>query len=565
MQEPILTYSEGIFFFECDYYERHLPKDAGFVFHFAPCNRKLCPVCAIGFENKKGWYTSSDDAAVKFINYADEEAHKKLGELAIERERAIAASRAKDADIIIPSPDGLSYMPFQKAGVAFASERENTLIGDEMGLGKTIQALGLINLNKEIERVLVVCPASLKINWKREAEKWLLPERFKIEIAESKLFPWYANFIIINYDILLKHRESLRDKEWDLIILDEGHYIKNSDSQRHREIVGNKKEDISPIPTKRKLVLTGTPIENRPEEIWAIWHYLDPQEAPDYFRFMQRYYEAHKEEIFMKGRGGKRRTVWKYGKPKNLDDLQYRLRSSIMIRRKTAEVMSELPPKRRQIIELPLNGNESLVQKEFEAFEAWEKAKKERENARQLEDDEQYRERIKQLKEMEEQSLAELATLRRQLALQKLPYLVEHLQEAIDSSGKVICFLYHREMVEKLQECFGAEAVHLYGGMSGPAKQEAVDRFDQDGSVKLFIASILAAGVGLNLTVSNHEIFGEIDWVPGRIEQAEKRAHRIGQERPVLVQHLVFESSLDSYMAKSMVEKMEKIEMALDV
>jgi len=120
-------------------------------------------------------------------------------------------------------------------------------------------------------------------------------------------------------------------------------------------------------------------------------------------------------------------------------------------------------------------------------------------------------------------------------------------------------------MVEKLQEHFGAAAVHLYGGMTGPAKQEAVDRFDRDPEVKLFIASILAAGVGLNLTVSNHEVFGEIDWVPGRIEQAEKRAHRIGQDRKVLVQTLVFESSLDAYMYKSIVEKMEKIDEALDV
>lgn len=561
MISPTLKYIGNVFIFECDYHERHIPKDAGFTWHIWPCSKKDCPACTAGLE--KCWYSTDYNLAVRLIDYADEEAHLKLGEIAIERKKAIEASRSREADIFIPAPDGLEYYPFQKAGIAFANERPACLIADDMGLGKTLQALGLVNLNPEIRTVLVICPASLKINWKREAEKWLLPGRFKIEIAESRMFPWYTNFVIMNYDILGKHRESLREKTWDMIILDEGHYIKNSDSQRHQEIVGNPKDGLAPIPARRKLVLTGTPIENRPEEIWAIWHYLDPGNAPTYFQFMQRYYDAQRDTIWI--RGGKRQLVWKYGEPKNLEELQTRLRSTIMIRRKTADVLSELPPKRRQIIELPLNGNELLVQQEFEAFEAMKKAKQERKNARQLENEEEYRERIKQLKEMEEQSLAELARIRRELALQKLPFLIEHLQEAIDSSGKIICFIYHREMVEKLQEHFRAEAVHLYGGMSGNDKQAVVDQFNSDPQIKLFIASILAAGVGLNLTVSNHEIFGEIDWVPGRIEQAEKRAHRIGQERPVLVQYLVFESSLDSYMAKSMIEKMEKIELALDV
>jgi len=470
--------------------------------------------------------------------------------------------------------------------------------------------LGIINAIKEINRVLVVCPASLKINWKRESEKWLIPGRFNIEIAESKLFPYYSNFVIINYDILGKHRESLREKEWDIIVIDEGQAIKNPQAQRTKEVKGSKKDGISPIPARRKLVLTGTPIENRPEEVWTIWQWLDSEKAPEtLFDFKQKYYESWKEDVWKSQqkerakvliekseiekklisindlkhrqkmlfkiqhltnradelRKAKKIKVWKYGKPKNLADLQMQLRSSIMIRRKTDEVLKDLPPKRRQIIELPLNGLNDLVQQEFEAFEAWEKARKEHENARQLESETDYRQRIKALKEMEEQSLAQLARLRRELALQKLPFLIEHLQDAIDSSGKVICFLYHREMVEKLQEHFGAAAVHLYGGMTGTAKQEAVDRFDRDPEVKLFIASILAAGVGLNLTVSNHEVFGEIDWVPGRIEQAEKRAHRIGQDRKVLVQTLVFESSLDAYMYKSIVEKMEKIDLALDV
>jgi len=235
MTSPTLKYTGGVFVMECDFHQRHLPKGAGFTWHVWPCNKKDCPACAAGLE--KCWFAVNDNTAAKLIDYADQEAHIKLGEIAIDREKAIEASRAKEADIFIPSPDGLEYYPFQKAGVAFANERENTLIADEMGLGKTLQALGLVNLNKDIERVLVVCPASLKINWKRESEKWLLPGRFNVEIAESKLFPYYANLVIINYDILGKHRESLREKEWDLIVIDEGQAIKNQKLRAARKTV----------------------------------------------------------------------------------------------------------------------------------------------------------------------------------------------------------------------------------------------------------------------------------------------------------------------------------------
>lgn len=559
-------YQHGdIFIFEANYHERHIPRDAGFHWHVIPCHKKDCPPCLA--ELKKCWWTTDPAVAQKLIQYADAPACQKLIEIKQEKERIIAHSYADDHDIDIPVPDGLAYLPYQKAGIAFALRIFNgVIIADEMGLGKTIQALGIINACPDIHRILVICPASLKINWKREADKWLVRKR-RVEIADSRFFPYFAEMVIINYDILKHHHESLREGEgWDMIIVDEGHYLKNPSAQRSKEVYGHKgkNENISPIPARRKLILTGTPIENRPEEIWALWKWIDPQNCPSQFDFMQRYYETERTQIYVRGGGGKKRTIWKYGNPKNLDDLQYRLRSTIMIRRKTEQVLKELPSKRRQIIELPYNGNKELIQHEIEVYAEYKEAVRQRQNMQEYNAEDEYRNRLAGLKELEQNKFAELARIRKELAISKLPYITQHMDDVLESVDKVIVFAYHREVIERLQDHFGNIAVHLYGGMNSTAKQEAVDRFDNDPAVRVFIASIIAAGVGLNLSISSHTIFAEIDYVPGRIEQAEKRNHRIGQERPVLIQFLLFEESLESRIAHSIVKKMEVIDQAIN-
>ena len=405
-----------------------------------------------------------------------------------------------------------------------------------------------------MRKILIVCPASLKINWLRELEKWLMPERkYFIGIADSRFFPAMAEIVIINYDILHKYYSELRSVTWQLIVLDEAHYAKNPKSRRSKQIYGGK--GIDPIPVERKLLLTGTPIENRPGDIWALWHYLDPNNCPPNFNFMQMYYSARKIQIGS-------RKIWDYSTPKNLDDLQFKLRSTVMIRRKSDDVLRDLPAKRRQIIELPSNGETGLVQEEFELFKQYQSAVKDRKNLQELGESE-YRQRIEGLKIQENERFSAMSNARKELAKRKVPYVVSHVSELIDSVGKVVLFAYHREVLEALHNHFGKESVLLYGGMSINQKQDAIDAFDSDPRIKVFVASIIAAGVGLNLIVSNHQVFAELDWVPGRVEQAEKRCHRIGQERPVLIQHLHFENSLDCYMAKKIIEKLEDIEKAV--
>ena len=140
---------------------------------------------------------------------------------------AIEQSVATTSDMEIPVPDGLAYLPFQKAGIAYACERKNTLIGDEMGLGKTIQAIGIINVVTP-KTVLVICPASLKLNWKSEMKKWLVAER-AIDVVNGggEKIPTNPDVVIINYDVLTKHTKALQSRTWGMVIMDEVHKIKN--------------------------------------------------------------------------------------------------------------------------------------------------------------------------------------------------------------------------------------------------------------------------------------------------------------------------------------------------
>jgi len=208
-------------------------------------------VKAAGFRwdpNARIWYTTDLARAAQLVKYADETCQEELVAAAYEAEM----SRMADLDVEIPSPEGLDYMPFQRAGIAYASKRDATLIADEMGLGKTIQAIGVINIDPTIRRVLIICPASLKINWQRELAKWLVPN-LSIGIANGGGWP-QTNIVIVNYDIQTKWSEKIHEIEWDLMIADEAHYLKNPESQRSEQVLGSsykKRKKAGAVPTRR--------------------------------------------------------------------------------------------------------------------------------------------------------------------------------------------------------------------------------------------------------------------------------------------------------------------------
>lgn len=531
----------GRFVARCSYEQREIPKEAGFRWD----------------REKKCWYTQDPGVAAKLTG--DPEA---LAAKITEREQvkaaAIASSRAADADVEIPVPEGLSYLPYQRAGIAYSLAHESVLIGDDMGLGKTIQAIGISNADPSIRRVLIVCPASLKLNWMREWQKWSVRE-MSIGIA-GKQWPTH-DICIINYDILKKHIESIRRVAWDLLICDESHYLKNPKAQRTQFVVGKERRKDDPgfagIQSRRRVCLSGTPIPNRPVEGWSVFHFLDPKTFDSFFPFVKRYCGAYQ------GSHG-----WDFSGASHLDELQDKLRSSIMIRRKKADVLTELPAKRRQVVELEMSSE--MADAVDAETRSWAQFEDEVQSARvavelaKAEGDETYQDAVQRLRSLTQAAFTEMSKLRHDTAVRKVPLVIDDLRDMIDQRIKVVAFAHHKDVIGAILEAFPGISVSITGDTEMHARQRAVDRFQTDPECLLFVGNIQAAGVGITLTAASNVVFAELDWVPGNITQAEDRCHRIGQRDTVFVRHLVLDGSLDAKMAKTLVSKQEIIDQALD-
>ena len=471
------------------------------------------------------------------------------------RLESLESSRASFSDIYVPSPPGLNYFPYQKAAIKFASDRESTLIADEPGLGKTLEVAGVINLNDKIKNVLIICPASIRINWKRELDKWLV-RRYNVGIVNRDYYPTTSDIVIINFDVVHKHHKTLVSKTWDLFVIDEVHFLKSKATRRSKYIFGSKRDGVEKIRAEKKIFLSGTPIVNRPIELFPIINSLDPITWSDQWSYAKRYCDLKHN-----GYG------WDYTGSSNLDELQDRLRSSIMIRRLKKDVLLDLPPKFRQVIELPMDSSMSdLVNLELREWDAYEELVDSLWAALTLskinEDEESYRDEIDKLSQQTKAKFSEIAALRERVALLKVPYVIEHLR---NFEHKVVVFAHHKSVVKKIRESFPNETVEIVGDTKMDDRQKAVDLFQNDPSVRYFIGSIKSAGVGITLTAASHVVFAELDWVPGAVSQCEDRCHRITQKGNVLVQHMVLEGSLDAKIAKSLIAKQEVIDKALDV
>lgn len=467
-----------------------------------------------------------------------------------EQARRMIASSATDCSFFPPAPPGKEYLPYQRAGIELMVREKNTLLGDEMGLGKTIQAIGLMNCLRP-KYTLIICPATLKRNWEREIRAWGTAP-WSIRIAEGKEFP-QANIVIVNYDILAKHETLLKSKKWDLLILDECQYIKNTKAQRTQVVCGNRHR--LPIIAARRLALTGTPFLNRPIEIYNVLHLLDPKEWPNMFKFAKQYCDAK-----MTGFG------WDFSGHSNLEQLQTRLRSTVMIRRLKSDVLKDLPAKRRQVIELDPDSEGRKVLRMEEKFHegifAGTGVPSQIKNGELTETE--FRNVVRFMRGGSPGAFEEMSTIRRLNGVAKIPQVIEHLEDAIESSGKVVCFAHHKEVIEALHAHFGSRSVVVAGDTPMAQRQRNVERFQNEPDLELFIGNLIAAGTGITLTAASHVVFAELSWVPGEVSQCEDRCHRIGQKESVLVQHLVIAGSIDAVMAKTIVAKQSVIETALN-
>lgn len=582
---------DGIFLWTGPKATKEIPKEAKFLWHARgghDCwnRRKGLPCTACNRNIQYKWWTNRVPRAARLLKYADKDARRALADHA----STVTASKATDGKILIPAPEDLDYFGYQKAGIHFALScfkmgKRGALLADEMGLGKTPQALGVVNAlayrASSTLNVLVFCPASLRLNWLREAQRWLVRPDWKFFVVEktTDLPPEDANVVICNYAKLSGSRakdmvRALTRRRWDILIADEIHQCRNKrTAARGKALLGywnrKKKQEEPGIihHADRLLFLTGTPMLNKPIEVQPIVGALDPKTFGHMMRFAYRYCDAHKKGIYTSN-GYK--EVWDMDGSSNLPELNELLRGTIMCRRLKKDVLTEMPSKTRQIVVLPTNGATREVNRERKKFASFqdkmETLQADMDLAEARGDQAAYEEAVRKLDSFQGVAFTEMAAERHAVAQAKVPYVIEHVDNALDQGvNKVLVFAWHRDVIQKFMDHWGEDAVCLHGGTSMTASQEAVDRFQNDPSVKVFVGNIKAAGVGITLTAGNLVVFAEQSWLPADMSQAEDRAHRLGQVNPVLVQILVFSDSLDAQMAQTLLRKQKVQDQMLDL
>jgi SWI/SNF-related matrix-associated actin-dependent regulator 1 of chromatin subfamily A len=394
--------------------------------------------------------------------------------------------------------------------------RSAWLLADEPGLGKTATALSWARA-RDVASLLVVCPASLRLNWRREASAWWG--------GWEPALGWE----VLSYEGLTKAIGSM--PPFEAVVFDEAHYLKNPSAARTRAAFR--------VPADSALFLTGTPVVNRPMDLWPMLHGLGL--AGSRIDFGTRYCNGRRRAVPVKGGGV--RLVWDFSGASNLDALAALL-APLMIRRTKAEVLTELPPKIRQIVELPpapggrTRASAALLARVGD-WERWSD--------------------VQAFAQMPPALLQELSRIRLEDGLRKLPAAVAYIRDVIlEEDDKTVVFAWHREVLEALaRELPGA--VLLYGGMSDREKDAAVRAF-QEGEARVFVGQIQAAGTGLTLTAARTVVFVEMDWVPGNMTQAEDRCHRLGQRDAVRVLHLVEEDSIDARVTRALVRKRDMLD-----
>jgi SWI/SNF-related matrix-associated actin-dependent regulator 1 of chromatin subfamily A len=484
------------------------------------------------------WWTPDDFRAAPMYESADTpELRDRLWGML----HSYISSTAQDSTARLLAPEGLSYMPYQRAGIAYALSKNSCLIADEPGLGKTIQAIGVMNNDPYCKRAIVVSPASLKINWKREIQKWSI-RPVAVYIAsgrkpnEADVYHFFKKYpadalkvIIINYDILNGWAPFLKKSSSATLVFDEAHLLKNATSKRSKAAFS--------LPASRRLFLSGTPILSRPKEIFPLLHSIDPITFNNFFRFGMRY---------CNGRQGY--SGWDFNGSSNLEELNVLLRCKLMIRRKKDDVLKDLPPKIRQVVILSNpNPQEEIAVKKMLA------------EAGAFLNEDSPEPKVGSI------GVAELALKRHDDALLKVPQVVDYVKNMLEGGvDKLILFAYHDDVLNAYQHYFKEISVRVSGGISMARRQEAVDNFQNNPKYKIFLGQIDAAGVGITLTAASHVVFAEEDWVPAKITQCEDRAHRHGQKDTVFVHHLVMEKSVDEQIAKTVVQKQIVLDKALD-
>lgn len=398
----------------------------------------------------------------------------------------------------------------QKEAIEKLVGNDKYILADDMGLGKTTSTI-IAALETQAKKVLIICPASLKINWQREIENY--SDR-SVSIIEGK--KWEdGDFVIINYDII-KNFHDEKDKEnsiilksgFELIVVDEAHYIQNKQAQRTKLI-----NDITKKVGKLWL-LTGTPMTSRPINYFNLLDLVDSPVAANWMGYVRRYCEGYQFKV------GKKK-IWNVTGASNLEELRDRTKSHVL--RRLKQDILDLPEKIITPVYLRLKSPhyEELMGEYYNWFD-----KQEESNSLTLQ-------------------FSKLMKVRQEIASSKVKNTCELAENIIEQGKKVIIFTNFTDSLNQIAEHFGKQAVKLDGSMGKPERQMSVDKFQEDENVKVFVGNIKAAGVGITLTSAEAVIMNDLSFVPSDHSQAEDRAYRYGQKNNVLVYYPIFENTIE--------------------
>lgn len=445
----------------------------------------------------------------------------------------------------IPGFNG-QLMPFQGEGVGFYEMMNGRVLNaDDMGLGKTWQTIAWLQLRQaDALPALIVCPSTVKYMWAIEAER--LMTGVKTQVIEGKSNKQGVNpsvdIVVINYDILaetqvcpkclgdsikkrdcrackktgkaVELREDLAEIEWKTVIADEFHKLGIEKNQRHRAFVQATRK------TPHVIGLTGTPIENRIIDIYRLLRIINPSIFPNWLDFIRRYCDGHHD-----GWG------WKYDGKSNTAELNRKLMSTVMLRRKKVDVLKDLPPKTRVVI--PVEINKTV-----------------------------YNKAVKECVDLE--PIVQISRLRQAAAEAKLNSVIEWISDFLESGEKLVVFAWHKKIIDALMLKFGKIAVKVDGSVTGRARKDAEDKFQSDPACLLFIGNLTAAGVGLTLTAAANSCTIEYSFKPTDHEQAEDRIWRISQTRKSTAYYLMARDTIEEGFVEILDHKAAVIHAAME-
>ena len=435
-----------------------------------------------------------------------------LSEFWVPKSSLIKSQTVDEVNIDYSKYDHRPPLSHQKEAIEKLVSTRRFILADDMGLGKTTSTI-IAALETGAKKILIVCPASLKINWEREIANYSDRTCY---IAEGKKFSTEADFVIVNYDIL-KNFHNKEDKEnslllqskFELVILDEAHMVSNAQAQRTK-LINDFTKNI-----KRVWLLTGTPMTSRPINYYNLLNLIESPVAQNWMAYAIRYCQG------FQFRAGNRK-VWNVTGASNLEEL--RDRTSKQILRRLKENVLDLPDKIITPVYLRTSSKEykDLMGEYYE----WLENKKEESSSLTVQ-------------------FSKLMKVRKVIANEKVKETIEFVQNIIDQGKKVIIFTNFTDTLQLIHSHFGKESVYLDGSCNKVQRQYAVDQFQENEKIKVFVGNLKAAGVGLTLTAAEAVIMNDLSFVPAEHAQAEDRAYRYGQKNNVLVYYPIFENTIE--------------------